>query len=96
MHTFNPRTPTAKASRSLSLMPTWSTTWVPGQPGLHKETLSWITKPIKITDILYSHVHSICKTKKKCENVWVIFINQNLICIYINFTLNVWEGEGRS
>jgi hypothetical protein len=26
MHTFNPRTPTAKASRSLSLMPTWSTT----------------------------------------------------------------------
>jgi hypothetical protein len=23
------------------LRPAWSTEWVPGQPGLHRETLSW-------------------------------------------------------
>jgi hypothetical protein len=26
--------------------PAWSTKWVPGQPGLHRETLSWKTKYI--------------------------------------------------
>jgi hypothetical protein len=28
----------------LSLRPAWSTEWVPGQPGLHRETLSQKTK----------------------------------------------------
>jgi hypothetical protein len=27
--------------------PTWSTEWVPGQPGLHRENLSWKTKKKK-------------------------------------------------
>jgi hypothetical protein len=30
----------AEAGRFLSSMPAWSTKWVPGQPGLHRETLS--------------------------------------------------------
>ena len=30
---------------SVSSGPAWSTKWVPGQPGLHRETLSWKTKP---------------------------------------------------
>jgi len=30
----------AEARGFLSLRPTWSTEWVPGQPGLHRETLS--------------------------------------------------------
>jgi hypothetical protein len=30
----------AEASRFLSLRPAWSTEWVPGQPGLYRETLS--------------------------------------------------------
>jgi hypothetical protein len=40
-HAFNPSTWEAEAGRFLSLRPTWSTEWVPGQPGLHRETLSW-------------------------------------------------------
>jgi hypothetical protein len=39
-HTFNPSTWEAEAGKFLSLRPAWSTKWVPGQPGLHRETLS--------------------------------------------------------
>ena len=39
-HAFNPSTWEAEAGRFLSLRPAWSTKWVPGQPGLHRETLS--------------------------------------------------------
>jgi hypothetical protein len=38
-HAFNPSTK-AEAGRFLSSRPAWSTEWVPGQPGLHRETLS--------------------------------------------------------
>jgi hypothetical protein len=38
-HTFNPSTQEAEAAGSLSSKPTWSTEQVPGQPGLHRETL---------------------------------------------------------
>ena len=37
---FNPSTWKAEADDSLSLRPAWSTEQVPGQPGLHRETLS--------------------------------------------------------
>jgi hypothetical protein len=37
---FNSSTWEAEAGGFLSSMPTWSTKWVPGQPGLHRETLS--------------------------------------------------------
>jgi hypothetical protein len=43
-HTFKPSTLEAEAGGSLSPRPAWSTEWVPGQPGLHKETLSQKTK----------------------------------------------------
>jgi hypothetical protein len=39
-HAFNPSTWKAEAGKSLSLRPAWSTEWVLGQPGLHRETLS--------------------------------------------------------
>jgi hypothetical protein len=39
-HAFNPSTWEAEAGRFLSSRPPWSTEWVPGQPGLHRETLS--------------------------------------------------------
>jgi hypothetical protein len=39
-HAFNPSTREAEAGGFLSLRPAWSTEWVPGQPGLHRETLS--------------------------------------------------------
>jgi cell division protein FtsN len=40
-HAFNPRIQEVEAGRFLSSMPPWSTEWVPGQPGLYRETLSW-------------------------------------------------------
>jgi hypothetical protein len=40
MHTFNPNTQEAEAGGFLSSRPAWSTKWVPGQPGLYRETLS--------------------------------------------------------
>jgi hypothetical protein len=43
-HAFNPSTWEAEAGRFLSSRPAWSTEWVPGQPGLHRETLSQKTK----------------------------------------------------
>jgi hypothetical protein len=39
-HAFNPSTRSAEAGEFLSSRPAWSTEWVPGQPGLYKETLS--------------------------------------------------------
>ena len=45
VHAFNPSTREAEAGGFLSSRPVWSTEWVPGQPGLHRETLSRKTKP---------------------------------------------------
>jgi hypothetical protein len=39
-HAFNSSTWEAKADGFLSSRPAWSREWVPGQPGLHRETLS--------------------------------------------------------
>ena len=39
-YTFNPSTQEAEAGGFLSSRPAWSTEWVPGQPGLYRETLS--------------------------------------------------------
>jgi hypothetical protein len=47
VHTFNPSTWEAEAGRFLSLRTAWSTEWVSGQPGLHRETLSWQNKKQK-------------------------------------------------
>ena len=46
-HAFNPSTREAEADGFLSSRPAWSTEWVPGQPGLHRETLSRKTKKKK-------------------------------------------------
>ena len=45
---FNPSTWEAEAGRFLSSRPAWSTERVPGQLGLHRETLSQNTKIIII------------------------------------------------
>jgi hypothetical protein len=39
-HAFDPSTREAEAGGFLNSRPAWSTKWVPGQPGLHRETLS--------------------------------------------------------
>jgi hypothetical protein len=46
-HAFNPSTQEAGAGGFLSSRPAWSTKWGPGQPGLHRETLSQKTKQKK-------------------------------------------------
>jgi hypothetical protein len=51
VHTFNPNTCEAEAGGFLSSRSAWSTKWVPGQPGLHKETLSQKKKKTKIKEI---------------------------------------------
>ena len=38
-HAFNPSTWEAEAREFLSSRPAWSTEWVPGQPGLYRDTL---------------------------------------------------------
>jgi hypothetical protein len=51
----------AEAGGFLSLRPAWSTKWVPGQPGLHRETLSRKTKTqnkIKISLNSTGHFHT--------------------------------------
>jgi hypothetical protein len=49
-HAFNLSTQEAEAGGFLSSRPAWSTKWVPGQPGLYRETLSQKTN--KQTKIL--------------------------------------------
>jgi hypothetical protein len=51
-HAFNPSTWEAEAGGFLSSRPAWTTEWVSGQPGLHRETLSWKTKTNKQTKML--------------------------------------------
>jgi hypothetical protein len=40
VHAFDPITRKAETGRFLISRPAWSTEWVPGQPRLHRETLS--------------------------------------------------------
>jgi hypothetical protein len=47
VHAFNPSTQEAEAGGFLSSRPSWSTKWVPGQPGLYRETLFRKTKKKK-------------------------------------------------
>lgn len=47
VHTFKPSTPEAQVGRALSSRQTWSTYWVSGLPGLHRETQSQKTKTNK-------------------------------------------------
>jgi hypothetical protein len=47
VHNFNPSTGEVEAGRSLSSRPAWSIEQVPGQPRLHRKTLSPKTKQNK-------------------------------------------------
>jgi hypothetical protein len=53
VHAFNPSTQEAEAGGFLSLRPVWSTEWVPGQPRLHRETLSQKKKKKKKQRVMY-------------------------------------------
>ena len=53
VHTFNPST--WEAGRFLSSRPAWSTKWVPGKPGLYRETLSQENKNKRTSPFIVSH-----------------------------------------
>ena len=54
-YVFNPSTWEAEAGESLSSRPAWSTQWVPGEPGLHKETQSQKAKQNNKEIIYWPH-----------------------------------------
>jgi hypothetical protein len=61
-HAFNPSTREAEVGKFLSSRPAWTTEWVPGQPGLHRETPSQKNKRNKKK-----------KKKKKDQRMDVLF-----------------------
>ena len=71
---FNPSTWEAEAGRFLSLSPAWSTEWVPGKPGLHRETLSSKKKPKQ-----RNKETKIKNSKHILKPLWVKYINSFLV-----------------
>jgi hypothetical protein len=59
VHAFNPSTREAEAGGFLSSRLAWSTKWVPGQPGLHRETLSQ-TKQTKTNKMVSTEDSFLC------------------------------------
>ena len=76
-HTFDPSTREAEAGEFLSSRPAWSTEWVPGQPGLHRETLSLKnqTKPNQ--------------TRKKKTNIYLKFYLKLFVPKKKNYTFSL-------
>jgi hypothetical protein len=66
-HAFNPSTWEAEAGGFLSSRPAWSAEWVPGQPGLHRDTLSRKTNLKKI--IKSSHWKNFLKKEKERKKI---------------------------
>jgi hypothetical protein len=57
VHAFNPSTREAEAGGFLSSRPAWSTKWVPGQPGLYRETLSQKKPTNQRKDLVIENFH---------------------------------------
>jgi hypothetical protein len=66
-HAFNPSTWEAEAGGFLSSRPAWSTEWVPGQPRLHRETLSGKNKNKNKNKNLSHWRHSGCLEPHTCS-----------------------------
>jgi hypothetical protein len=56
-HAFSPSTWKAEAGGFLSSRPAWSTEWVPGQPGLYRETQSQKNQTPKPTNQTNKQTH---------------------------------------
>jgi hypothetical protein len=81
-HAFNPGTQEAEAGGFLSSRPAWSTEWVPGQPGLHRETLSRKNKQTKKTK-KKQHVLTILLQGECCYQDILPHLFVDLISIFI-------------
>jgi hypothetical protein len=80
-HASSPSTQEAEAGGFLSLRPAWSTEWVPGQPGLHRETLSWKNKTNKQTNKKDCSSDLLCTLRAQSfqKLLWVHFPNMSLV-----------------
>jgi hypothetical protein len=76
-HAFNPRTREAETGRFLSSRPAWSTKWVPGQPGLYRETLT--RKTLKKKKKKRPCKADILKTSKISEHLCIYCIDCQII-----------------
>jgi hypothetical protein len=63
VYAFNPSSQEAEAVEFLSSRPAWSTEWVPGQPGLHRETLSQKKEKKRKENKKQNHTNCTCQTK---------------------------------
>jgi hypothetical protein len=108
-HAFNPSTREAEAGEFLSSRPAWSTKWVPGQPGLHRETLSWKIKTNKqpktttTTKKIVPQLLLICDpTQEKSSVSTIVYLSgkalRNPVRLYLvslqNFCLEECFGKG--
>jgi hypothetical protein len=97
-HAFNPSTWEAEAGGFLSLRTAWSTTWVPGQPGIYRETLS---RKKKKCDFLHHRCLTLeyFITFKRNSLLFSLLYNpikkQTTLTVYINWPvlgiLNEWD-----
>jgi hypothetical protein len=72
-HAFNPSTWEAEAGEFLSSMPAWSTEWVPGQPGLYRETLSWKKRIMdKIMQQKFTSVLDVGQIASPVRKSWIL------------------------
>jgi hypothetical protein len=69
-HTFNPSTLEAEAGGFLSSGPDWSTEWVPGQPGLQRETLPQKTNNKQIRKQASPCLSRVRGSQRKAHNWW--------------------------
>jgi hypothetical protein len=79
-HAFNPSTWDAEAGVFLNLRPAWSPEWVPGQPGLYRETLSQNKNKNKTK-----------QKEKKCLEKIMVFFSIQLVVLLLE-----WETESVS
>jgi hypothetical protein len=77
-HAFDPSTQEAEAGGFLSSRPAWSTKWVPGQPGLHRETLSGKTKQNKTKQTKQNR--KVVSIMRRCNKVYYIVLQLSLDC----------------
>jgi hypothetical protein len=81
VHAFNPSTWEAEAGGFLSSRPTWFTEWVPGQPGIYREILSWKQFLKKVR--MFGQNDILCDTPWHTEVSMVIFYLLAFIYLFL-------------
>jgi hypothetical protein len=88
-HAFNPSTWVADPGGFLSWRPAWSTEWVPGQPGLHRETMSHPPPPKK-NPTLYHPGSGVSVRLRVCSVAQTVSISSHLSFCHLLRHLPRW------